>query len=512
MPTTPLLARRLGGAVLMGALCLPLLAVSPTNGAEAASADPDSSATYQSKVSRNTGRLYGPSETPLRGDGFTVRGQMAPKVKGRPVKLQARRTSGWRTLQTSTTRHGGRFRFDGVRLARSTSLRVRAPRWVPGSPRGLAPAVTTPVPVTVLGEQSGTLSVLPPLAQPGARPASPQQGVTLMAQFTPARVGRLVVIQRRDASGWTRIGETTQDASGYAHYTAPVAAPDGAAAVYRAVAKPVRGSRWVTPREATSAVTARDYTVLFEDTFSGPVLDPSKWVDQMKDTVEGTPASNRKCSRINPATRHVADGVLHMGVAEDPTKAGQLCQWFDGKGATGLHPSMWNTQIMTRGNFEFRYGYAAARMKVQQAKGMHSAFWLQPHDIPHGPPALGTEIDVMEFFGDTGRRANGIASFVHWYEFGEHQQSGGIFHESGDFRVAGEQWWDNFHVFSVEWTPEAYIFRVDGREFHRETVAISQAPEYLLLSMLTGDYEYKNLTTDEWNQTAQVDWVRVWAP
>lgn len=499
----------------MGALCLPLLTQPAATGqmelsATQASMVVQASTTAQgAKVASSAARLYGPTETPLSGAGFEVRGKVKPKVKGRPVWLQVQRSSRWRTIQSTATRHGGWFTFTDVRLSRSASLRVRAPRWATGS-RSLAKAVTAPVPVAVVREQSGTLSVLPPLAQPGPRAESPAQGVAVVAQFTPARKGRTVVVQRREGTGWVRVGETVQDQSGYAHYTVSPTNPDGTAAVYRAVAQPVKGGRWVTARHATPAVTARDYALLFEDTFSGTELDPTKWVDQLKDTVEGTPASNRKCSRISPSTRRVTDGVLHMGIAPDPTKAGQMCQWTDNKGLTGLHANMWNTQIMTRGKFQFRYGYAAARMKVQQAKGMHSAFWLQPHDIPHGPPALGTEIDVMEFFGDTGRRNNGIASFVHWYEHGEHQQSGRIVPESGNFRVEGEQWWDNFHVFSVEWTPSAYIFRVDGREFHRETLAVSQAPEYLLLSMLTGDYEYKNLTADEWGQTAQVDWVRVW--
>lgn len=508
MPSSPLLARGVGGAVLVGALCLPLLAqpAAPAPQAALAAAAVSANATTPTRAAAH---LSGPSEVPLRGDGFDVRGRIASAGKHRPVKLQVRRSSGWRTVAKVVTTRKGHFTFRDVRLARDASLRVRAPKVLAGS-RRLAPEVTSPVPVTVVSQQTGTLDVLPPVAHASPRALAPREGVALIGQFAPARKGREVILQRRAGSAWERVDTGTQDVTGHVDFTVPVTGPDGAAAVYRAVAKPVHGNRWTTEKVATPAVSAREFPLLFQDTFSGTALDANKWVDQMKDTVENAPASNRQCSRINPATRHVADGVLHMGIAADPTKAGQICTWTDGKGATGPHPYMWNTQIMTRGKFEFRYGYAAARMKVQQAKGMHSAFWLQPHDIPHGPPALGTEIDVMEFFGDTGRRSNGIASFVHWYEYGEHQQSGRMVPESGDFRVEGQQWWDNFHVFSVEWTPEAYIFRVDGREFHRETVAVSQAPEYLLLSMLTGDYEYKNLTPDEWGQTAQVDWVRVW--
>jgi beta-glucanase (GH16 family) len=71
-------------------------------------------------------------------------------------------------------------------------------------------------------------------------------------------------------------------------------------------------------------------------------------------------------------------------------------------------------------------------------------------------------------------------------------------------------WWDEFHVFSVEWTPTEYVFRIDGRELYRETDAVSQAQQYLVLSMLASDYELDELTADEIGRdTAQVDWVQV---
>ena len=65
------------------------------------------------------------------------------------------------------------------------------------------------------------------------------------------------------------------------------------------------------------------------------------------------------------------------------------------------------------------------------------------------------------------------------------------------------------HMVTVEWTPDAYIFRVDGREYYREAQAVSQSQQYLVLTALTSDYELAQLTPDELAQTAQVDWVRV---
>jgi beta-glucanase (GH16 family) len=65
-------------------------------------------------------------------------------------------------------------------------------------------------------------------------------------------------------------------------------------------------------------------------------------------------------------------------------------------------------------------------------------------------------------------------------------------------------------VFSVEWTPTAYIFRVDGVETYRQTKNISGAPEYLVLSLLSSDWELPDLDTSKLPVDMKVDWVRVW--
>jgi beta-glucanase (GH16 family) len=117
----------------------------------------------------------------------------------------------------------------------------------------------------------------------------------------------------------------------------------------------------------------------------------------------------------------------------------------------------------------------------------------------------------MEFFGETGRGTETIGSHVHYYQAGWEKVSlGDYFPAARQSLGKGRSWWDEFHVFSVEWTPTEYVFRIDGREYYRETGAVSQAQQYLVLSNLTSDYELDELTADELGDTAQVDWVRTY--
>ena len=143
---------------------------------------------------------------------------------------------------------------------------------------------------------------------------------------------------------------------------------------------------------------------------------------------------------------------------------------------------------------------------------MHSGFWMLPQGTTYtyGDPSRGTEIDAMEFWGENGRGTETIGAHVHYYNDGFVKAShGDLFPEARRALSPKRDWWDEFHVFSVEWTPTEYVFRVDGREYYRETQAVSQAPQYLVLSMLASDYELDELTADELSDSAQVDWVRV---
>ena len=85
--------------------------------------------------------------------------------------------------------------------------------------------------------------------------------------------------------------------------------------------------------------------------------------------------------------------------------------------------------------------------------------------------------------------------------------------ENPDQYLTGQDdsWFEDYHVFSVEWTPEEYIFRIDGQETWRTSKGISHQPEYPILSLLSSDYELDNLgKTSNLPQTMDVDWLKFW--
>ena len=261
----------------------------------------------------------------------------------------------------------------------------------------------------------------------------------------------------------------------------------------------------------TGKVVARSWSASFEDTFTAPTL-ASAWSEQVRG--RESVYAPRTCARTDASAHRVEGGVLKLGVILDPQLADQRCH-YTSEGVAGEQSFILTSQIATENSYSFTHGIAAARIKPQQAKGMHSGFWLLPQDVAAftagADPSLGTEMDVMEFFGEAPSGRETIGSHIHHYLSNvESVKRGGLFRDARLALSDGADWWDEFHVFSMEWTPEHYIFRVDGREYYRETNDISMVNQYLVLSMLASDYELDELTADELGDTADVDWVRVW--
>ena len=90
----------------------------------------------------------------------------------------------------------------------------------------------------------------------------------------------------------------------------------------------------------------------------------------------------------------------------------------------------------------------------------------------------GTEIDIME----KPWRDDRTTQNLHWDGYGKDHKSAGL-----QFSVPGLN--EGFHTFGLYWTPEEYVFYVDGLETWRTSAGgVSQVPEWAKLTEEIGKW------------------------
>jgi beta-glucanase (GH16 family) len=362
-------------------------------------------------------------------------------------------------------------------------------------------------PPSVAAVQTVTISVLPPVSQPGSSPAAMTSAKTVVSvQVQPVSVGRRVTILSYVQGTWEKLTSTTLTDRGLAEFSVPTysgsqpvryrATVDAADGLPRLTTKTVDSSAWGAPD--------------FADQFSGSTLGAA-W------SIRGTdynPVGLRACSKGSPAATLVSGGTVRLSVLADPARS-DLCTAYRKDGSLiGQFRYRLNGHIGTQLSNDLRYGVAAARVRFPQSRGQHGAFWLQPTAAVPGstsPTDGGAEIDAVEWFGEGGANG-GLASNVYYpTPAGQVKAGGWVADPSRYLASATDSWWAGYHVFSVEWTPTAYVFRVDGRETWRTSEGVSGTPEYLILSLLSSDYELPLLGGESrLPQHLYVDWAAFW--
>ena len=226
----------------------------------------------------------------------------------------------------------------------------------------------------------------------------------------------------------------------------------------------------------------------FEDTFSGDVLDPTRWLPHYLP---------HWSSRERSAARYELDGTcLRLLIAADQQP---WCPELDGEvrvsslqtgvfaGAVGsavgqhrFHPKA----VVTEAQRNIRlytphYGRIELRAKALDDPQAMVALWLIGYE---DEPERSAEICVCEIFGRDVRASHArIGMGVH--PFGDPTIADDF--SSVDVPIDARE----FHVYAAEWSPGRVAFFVDGERLK----VVEQAPDYPLQLML-GIYDFPDTT------------------
>jgi beta-glucanase (GH16 family) len=180
-------------------------------------------------------------------------------------------------------------------------------------------------------------------------------------------------------------------------------------------------------------------------------------------------------------------------------------------GADKVTRSYTSARLQTKRKSSQAYGRFEARIKLPYGQGIWPAFWLLGNDMDKVDwPDCG-EIDIME---NVGHERSAVHGTIHGPGY---SGGGGI---SATYTLAGQRRFsDAFHVFAVEWEPNAIRFYVDKDLYATRTPAdlpagkkwVFDHPFFILLNLAVGgDWpKYPDRST-VFPQTMLVDYVRVY--
>jgi beta-glucanase (GH16 family) len=233
------------------------------------------------------------------------------------------------------------------------------------------------------------------------------------------------------------------------------------------------------------------WSLVFSDEFnSAGSPDASKWAYEL-----GYIRNNEKQFYTSrPQNVRVEGGNLVIEAHKEPY------QGFDYTSAS----------INTLGRFEFLFGKVEVRARLPSAVGTWPAIWTLGANLAQaGWPACG-EIDIMENVGFDPLR---IHSSVHTTAYNHTIGT----QKTASLSIASPA--DDFHVYTMEWTPQQIDVAIDGQKFFtfRNEGTGSRTwpfdkPQYLLINLAIGGAwgGQKGIDDGRFPHRYLVDYVRIY--
>ncbi len=224
-----------------------------------------------------------------------------------------------------------------------------------------------------------------------------------------------------------------------------------------------------------------DWALVFRDEFEQNRLDTTKW--NPRDPWESE--RNNELQAYVPDAFIVQDGILRIrGDRGQANYGGEPREYVSG-------------MMTTYRKFSQKYGLFEMRARFPEGVGLWPAFWLLPEPLSWPP-----EIDVLEFLG---HQPNTAYFTHHWRASdGQRQSDGG--------KIEGPDFTKKFHVFSVEWRPDALIWRVNGSEVFRSEKSVPTVrPMYMLANLaIGGDWPGPPDEKTRFPADFEIDYIRVY--
>ena len=231
------------------------------------------------------------------------------------------------------------------------------------------------------------------------------------------------------------------------------------------------------------------------DAYVGP-LGEGEWELTFHDEFDGDDLNDDVWDSVNGPHSHIASSRYRENVEVHDGKAYLIGKDEDKGGKNWTTASIWTKE------FDQTYGYFEAKYKYPESESMNYniAFWLYKSMINVNDTKY-YEIDINE-----GRMPGTVQTAEHWSN--DNMEGRG---SKYDYQWMTDDYRDEFHVFSAEWTENEIVFYVDGREIRRHATTYSNHPMQVYLSTaIMKEATEEELLKDVDGKAMEVEYVRVY--
>jgi beta-glucanase (GH16 family) len=241
------------------------------------------------------------------------------------------------------------------------------------------------------------------------------------------------------------------------------------------------------------------YTLVWNDEFDQGSINPENWVHEIGDGTDYGLAVGWGNAELQLYSNDISNSSV---VTDDEgNDVLEIRAFSNGQGKYS------SAKLTTYQKLSIRYGKIEARIKLPEGQGIWPAFWMLGDNFPeYGWPGCG-EIDILELLGHI---PNHVTFNAHWVN-GENDWEQAL----GEYTLSEGNFSDDFHVFTLDWTPTKLVYSVDGNELH--TIPIDEGmlefhrSAYLILNVAVGgNWPGNPDETTVFPQVMAVDYVRVY--
>ncbi|WP_316815408.1 glycoside hydrolase family 16 protein [Pedobacter nyackensis] len=234
----------------------------------------------------------------------------------------------------------------------------------------------------------------------------------------------------------------------------------------------------------------KKWKLIWEDDFSGSVLDNSKW----SKIPSGKSDWNKHMSSDSACYRQ-SDGKLYLRGIKNPDTLKDPRPYLTGG-------------IYSKGKFAYQYGRIEVRAKLESAQGAWPAIWMLAEQDKYGKYPRNGEIDIMEHLNFDSI----IYQTTHSYYTLDLKQKTNPVH-SGTAKLDINE----FNVFGLEWYPDKLVFTLNGKETFRYPRKLDVDPSqwpydqpfYVMIDQQLGGSWVGKVDPDQLPVQMIVDWVKV---